>query len=116
MAADPGEPQEPHGDGTCAPGDRRRSRQGGGGEGGRTGERQQRQAGGPAMTVSAASFVPKTVYVTYIAAPPEKVWAALTEAEFTRRYFFGYAVEIDLRVGGSFILRTEDGSVGVAGE
>jgi len=68
------------------------------------------------MSASQPNFVPKTVYVTYIAAAPEKVWAALTEAEFTQRYFFGYAVEIDLRVGGSFILRMQDGRVGVAGK
>jgi uncharacterized protein YndB with AHSA1/START domain len=28
-------------------------------------------------------FKPKTVYVTYIAAIPEKVWQALTSPEFT---------------------------------
>jgi len=29
----------------------------------------------------------KFIYVTYIAAPPEKVWAALLEGEFTRQYW-----------------------------
>ena len=42
-----------------------------------------------------ATFKPKTVYVTYIAATPEKVWQALTSAEFTKQYFFGRAVEIE---------------------
>jgi len=64
---------------------------------------------------SERNFVPKTVYVTYIAASPEKVWAALTDAEFTRQYFFGHAVEIDLKVGGKFILRMPDGRVGIGG-
>ena len=36
-----------------------------------------------------AKLKPKTVYVTYIAAPPEKVWQALTSSEFTRKYFWG---------------------------
>jgi uncharacterized protein YndB with AHSA1/START domain len=29
-----------------------------------------------------------TIYVTYIASTPQKVWAALTSSEFTRQYFF----------------------------
>ena len=41
-----------------------------------------------------------TVYVTYIAAAPEKVWAALTSSEFTRDpYFFGRSVESDWKTG-----------------
>jgi uncharacterized protein YndB with AHSA1/START domain len=61
-------------------------------------------------------FVPKTVYVIYIAAAAENVWAALTSAEFTRQYFFGHAVEIEPRVGGAFILRTPDGRVHIRGK
>jgi uncharacterized protein YndB with AHSA1/START domain len=60
-------------------------------------------------------FVPKTIYVTYIAAAPEKVWAALTDPAFTRQYFFGRAVELELKVGGTFILRMPDGRVDVQG-
>ena len=40
-------------------------------------------------------FKPTTVYTIYIAATPEKVWQALTSAEFSRKYFFGNAVEIE---------------------
>jgi uncharacterized protein YndB with AHSA1/START domain len=65
--------------------------------------------------MSEPQFVPKTVYVTYIAATPEKVWAALTGAEFTRQYFFGRSVELEQRVGGSFILRMPDGRIDVQG-
>jgi uncharacterized protein YndB with AHSA1/START domain len=61
-------------------------------------------------------FKPKTVYVIYIASTPEKVWQALTDAEFTKLYFFGRTVEIDGRVGGSFILRMPDGRIDVKGE
>src|ERR1700742_347292 len=62
------------------------------------------------------SFKPDTVYAIYIAATPEKVWQALTTAEFSRKYFFGLAVEAELKVGGAFIIRTPDGSVHIDGE
>jgi uncharacterized protein YndB with AHSA1/START domain len=29
------------------------------------------------------------VYVTYIRTTPEKLWSALTDAEFMKRYWFG---------------------------
>jgi uncharacterized protein YndB with AHSA1/START domain len=60
-------------------------------------------------------FVPKTVYVTYIASTPEKVWAALTSAEFTTQYFFGRSVEIEHKVGGDFIMRMPDGRLDIKG-
>ena len=60
-------------------------------------------------------FKPKTVYVTYIASTPEKVWEALTSADFTRQYFFGRSIEIEPEVGGAFILRMPDGRVDVKG-
>src|SRR3954449_5934993 len=61
------------------------------------------------------TFTPKTVYVTYIASTPEKVWAALIGAEFTKQYFFGTAIEIEPREGGTFVLRKPDGGVDVKG-
>ena len=61
-------------------------------------------------------FKPMTVYTIYIASTPEKVWEALTSAEFSRKYFFGNSVEVDLRVGGAFIVRTPDGAVHISGE
>ncbi len=61
-------------------------------------------------------FRPLTVYTIYIAATPEKVWEALTQAEFTRKYFSGFAVEIDLRIGGAFIVRAPDGTLHISGE
>ena len=67
------------------------------------------------MSSDTPKFVPKTVYVTYIAAPAEKVWAALTEPEFTRQYFFGRSIELERKVGGTFILRMPDGRVDVQG-
>ena len=61
-------------------------------------------------------FKPTTVYTIYIAATPEQVWQALTSAEFSRKYFFGNAVEVELRVGGAFIVRTPDGALHISGE
>ena len=63
-----------------------------------------------------SEFKPKTVYVSYIATTPEKVWDALTQSEFTRRYFFGRSIEIEPRAGGAFILRMPDGRVDVKGK
>jgi uncharacterized protein YndB with AHSA1/START domain len=65
--------------------------------------------------MSKPNFVPNTVYVIHIATPPEKVWTALTSAEFTKQYFFGRSVEIEPRAGGTFILRMPDGRVDVQG-
>jgi uncharacterized protein YndB with AHSA1/START domain len=61
-------------------------------------------------------FKPTTVYTIYIAATPEKVWEALTTAEFSRKYFFGFAVEAELKIGGAFVVRAPDGSLHISGE
>ena len=57
-----------------------------------------------------------TIYVTYIAAAPEKVWAALTSSEFTRQYFFVRTVESDWKQGLPWLLRRPDGAIDVKGE
>jgi uncharacterized protein YndB with AHSA1/START domain len=62
------------------------------------------------------TFKPAIVYTIYIASTPEKVWQALTSAEFSRKYFSGFAIEADLKVGGAFIARAPDGSVHISGE
>jgi uncharacterized protein YndB with AHSA1/START domain len=61
-------------------------------------------------------FKPKTVYVSYIAATPKKVWQALTSSEFTRKYFWDRTVEIEPKAGGAFVLRLPDGCVNVRGK
>ena len=61
-------------------------------------------------------FRPAIVYTIYIASTPEKVWQALTSAEFSRKYFSGNAVEVDLKVGGAYIVRTPDGAIHISGE
>lgn len=68
------------------------------------------------MTIDVTNFKPAIVYTIYIASTPEKVWEALTSAEFSRKYFSGNAVEIDLRIGGAFIVRAPDGSLHISGE
>jgi uncharacterized protein YndB with AHSA1/START domain len=61
-------------------------------------------------------FKPATAYTIYIAATPEQVWQALTSAEFSRKYFFGNAVEVDLKIGGAYIVRAPDGALHISGE
>ena len=61
-------------------------------------------------------FKPMTVYTIHIAATPQKVWQALTSAEFSRKYFFDNAVEVDLKIGGAYIVRTPDGALHISGE
>ncbi|PWT72600.1 MAG: hypothetical protein C5B46_06600 [Proteobacteria bacterium] len=58
---------------------------------------------------------PEAIYVIYIAAPPAKVWAALTGGEFTKQYFFGRRIESDWKVGSPFALWMEDGRIDVNG-
>src|ERR1700761_606012 len=61
-------------------------------------------------------FKPLTVYTIYIASTPEKVWEALTSAEWSKKYFFGNSVEVEQRVGGAYIVRTPDGALHISGE
>ncbi|WP_458759985.1 SRPBCC family protein [Afipia sp. TerB] len=61
-------------------------------------------------------FKPTIVYVTYVASTPEKVWQALTSAEFSKQYFSAFGVEIEPKVGGRFKVRAPDGSEHITGE
>jgi uncharacterized protein YndB with AHSA1/START domain len=45
---------------------------------------------------------PEFVYVTYIETTAEKLWRALTDGDFTERYWFGHRVESDWKVGSSY--------------
>lgn len=42
---------------------------------------------------------PELVYVTEIRTTPEKLWQALTDPEFTQRYWYGTRIESDWTVG-----------------
>ncbi len=52
--------------------------------------------------IDISAFKPTFVYTIYIASTPDKVWQALTRAEFSRQYFSGFAVELQERVRGRF--------------
>jgi len=59
---------------------------------------------------------PEFVYVTYIATTPEKLWQALIDPEFTRRYWYGMQIEIGDAVGKPFAIRQESGASTDQGE
>ena len=42
---------------------------------------------------------PEFIYVTYIETTPEKLWHALTDGDFTQRYWFGARLRSDWKVG-----------------
>ena len=51
---------------------------------------------------------PKLVYTTYIRTTPKKVWAAITQPEFTRQYWAGLANVSDWKKGSSWQHVTAD--------
>ena len=55
------------------------------------------------------------IYVTYIRATPEQVWAALTQPEFTRRYWCETWQDCTWEKGAAWKLMIPDGRVGDAG-
>lgn len=59
---------------------------------------------------------PEFVYMTVIAAPPERVWQGLTTAEFTRQYWHATRIRSDFTPGSTIEFLNPDDSVGVAGE
>jgi uncharacterized protein YndB with AHSA1/START domain len=58
---------------------------------------------------------PEFVYVTYIETTPEKLWHALTDGDFTARYWFGARLQSDWKIGSSFAM-VRDGAATDAGE
>jgi len=56
------------------------------------------------------------VYVTYIRTTPEKLWKALTEPEFTRRYWMATTQESEWKPGASWRIVFADGRVADSGE
>jgi uncharacterized protein YndB with AHSA1/START domain len=56
------------------------------------------------------------VYVTYIRTTPEKLWRALIEPEFTRRYWCETWQECEWKPGAPWRVMAPDGRVGDSGE
>ena len=56
------------------------------------------------------------VYVSFIRTTPEKLWSALTDAEFMKQYWFGMRCESQWTAGSSWKLVSGDGEVFDAGE
>jgi uncharacterized protein YndB with AHSA1/START domain len=59
---------------------------------------------------------PEFVYVTYIETTPEKLWEALTNSDFSKRYWWDTSVVSDWKVGSPFSLvmngkTTDEGKV-----
>lgn len=59
---------------------------------------------------------PQFVYVTYIRTTPEEAWAALTDPETIKKYWFGIRAECDWKPGSPWRLEFEDGRVADVGE
>jgi uncharacterized protein YndB with AHSA1/START domain len=58
----------------------------------------------------------KFVYVTYIRTTPEKLWRALLDPEFTRRYWVETWQECEWRPGATWQLMAPDGRIADRGE
>src|SRR5919109_2911075 len=56
------------------------------------------------------------VYVTYIRTTQEKLWSALTDAEFMKRYWFGTHCESQWTAGSSWKMVYPDGRITDDGE
>jgi len=58
---------------------------------------------------------PQFIYETYIRAPADRVWEALTKPEFTQQYFHATSIESTWQVGASVRYLSQDGTA-VEGE
>jgi uncharacterized protein YndB with AHSA1/START domain len=56
------------------------------------------------------------VYVTYIRTTPERLWTALTDREFTKKYWFGTQCESEWTPGSPWRLVFADGALADSGE
>jgi uncharacterized protein YndB with AHSA1/START domain/DNA-binding transcriptional ArsR family regulator len=71
--------------------------------------------GDTTVTIEAPA-APKQVYQLFIKATPERVWEALTNPEFTVRYFHGTRVSSDLSAGSPINYLAPNGATIVEGQ
>jgi len=64
------------------------------------------------MSKAESSFV----YVTFIRTTPERLWSALTTADFMKEYWFGMHLKTEWKVGAPWELVYPDGRVADRGE
>jgi uncharacterized protein YndB with AHSA1/START domain/DNA-binding transcriptional ArsR family regulator len=72
------------------------------------------EQGKPLMSSSAPTYVQSV----HIQAPAPRVWEALVDPAFTRRYYYGFGLSIhgDLASGTSYAYEDPDRGVGIVGE
>jgi uncharacterized protein YndB with AHSA1/START domain len=56
------------------------------------------------------------VYVTFIRTTPEKLWSALSSADFMKEYWFGMHIQTEWKAGAQWALLFPDGRVADTGE
>jgi uncharacterized protein YndB with AHSA1/START domain len=59
---------------------------------------------------------PDQVYELWIRTTPERLWQAITEGEWTHRYFHQTRIESDWRPGSPMVMWMDDGRKAVEGE
>lgn len=59
---------------------------------------------------------PRHIFQVYIRTTPEQLWQAITDPDFTQRYFFETRSDASWRPGEVLVYRRKDGSVVVEGE
>jgi len=50
------------------------------------------------------------VYATFIRTTPEKLWEALTNGNFSQKYWMGYRIEVEQKVGGRLRIQPPPGA------
>ena len=58
---------------------------------------------------------PSHVFVIFIRTTPEKLWQAITDPDFSERYYHGTRVESDWKPGSSYAYMVKDGSTAIEG-